>query len=55
MDFSWLVFLNYLQSNETSFSGDRKHLNDAKKHVQEFYKDLDVTLEDVPQRSVSIV
>jgi hypothetical protein len=28
--------------------GDRKHVNDARKHVQDFYKDLLVTIDDVP-------
>jgi hypothetical protein len=27
--------------------GDRKHLNEAKKNAQDFYKDLPVTIEDV--------
>lgn len=35
--------------------GDRKHLNDAKKDVAGFYKDLTVTVEDVNQRSVHVV
>lgn len=29
------------------FLGDRKHFNDAKKNVQDFYKDLLVTIEDI--------
>ncbi|CAF3804404.1 unnamed protein product [Adineta steineri] len=41
---------------EWTFYGDRKHLNDAKKHVQEFYKDLSITIEDEPpHKVVSIV
>jgi len=27
--------------------GDRKHLNEAKKNTQDFYKDLPITIEDV--------
>ena len=30
--------------------GDRKHLNDVKKHTQDFYKDLPVTIEDIRQK-----
>jgi len=32
---------------EWIFHGDRKHLNEAKKNAQDFYKDLVVTIEDV--------
>jgi len=40
---------------EWIFHGDRKHLNDAKRNAQDFYKDLLVTIEDVPQKTISIV
>ncbi|CAF0882343.1 unnamed protein product [Adineta ricciae] len=40
---------------EWAFYGDRKHLNDAKKHVQEFYKDLNVAIVDEPHKVVSVV
>ncbi|CAF0960042.1 unnamed protein product [Didymodactylos carnosus] len=33
---------------EWILNGDRKHLNDAKKQIQEYYKDLVVDVEDVP-------
>lgn len=32
--------------------GDRKHLNEAKKEAQDFYKDLPVLLEDIPAHQV---
>jgi hypothetical protein len=36
--------------------GDRKHMNEAKKHVHDFYKDLLVTIDDdIPHQSLSIV
>ena len=35
--------------------GDRKHLNEAKKSIHDYYRDLPVTMEDLHQRTVSIV
>ncbi|CAF1338231.1 unnamed protein product [Adineta ricciae] len=35
---------------EWIFHGDRKHVADAKKHVQDFYKDLPVTIEDIDRK-----
>ena len=47
--FHGLFFLLLLFSlSYVSFVGDRKHLNDAKKSVQDFYKDLLITMEDHP-------
>ncbi|CAF1435892.1 unnamed protein product [Rotaria sordida] len=40
---------------EWIFHGDNKHLNEAKKNVQEFYKDLVIIMEDIPQKTVTIV
>ncbi|CAF2934969.1 unnamed protein product [Rotaria sp. Silwood2] len=40
---------------EWNLHGDNKHLIEAKKNVQDFYKDLVITIEDVPPKTVSIV
>lgn len=57
MDFSWLVFFFFLIcfSILNLILGDRKHLNDVKKYIQDFYKDLLITIEDIPQKKVLIV
>jgi hypothetical protein len=46
----------YSRKKKRFILGDRKHMNEAKKHVQDFYKDLLVTIDDdIPHQSLSIV
>ncbi|CAF3490216.1 unnamed protein product [Rotaria sp. Silwood1] len=40
---------------EWIFHGDHKHLHEAKKNIQDFYKDLVIGIEDIPHTTVSIV
>lgn len=49
------LFIRYNKSLYIYISGDRKHLNDAKKHVQDFYRDLIITIDDIPQKPVIII
>ncbi|CAF1153031.1 unnamed protein product [Rotaria sordida] len=37
-------------NGEWIFHGDRKHLNEAKKSIHDFYKDLPITIEDIHEK-----